>query len=170
MSKLKLTVIAATLLLLGSCTTQKRCFNKFPPPPPSTNVEVKEVVKYKDTTIYVYLPADTVQKTDTIIIGVDGQVNYPLQRLDVEYAYATFQIKNSKLDFKLFQKESAIAQTIENAIKESSKTEVTVIKEPYPVPQKISWWQQTKMNLGIVFIVIVIIFIGYQILKLKKFI
>lgn len=165
------TKIVILLLLVGvaaSCTTQKKCFKKFPPPSPSTNVEVKEVVKYKDTTIYVYLPADTVQKTDTIIIGVDGQVNYPLQRLDVNYAYATFQIKNSKLDFKLFQKESAIAQTIENAIKESSKTEVTVIKEPYPVLTPITWWQQTKMNLGIAFIGLIILLVGYQILKLKK--
>lgn len=165
MSKLKLTVIAATLLLLGSCTTQKRCFNKFPPPPPSTNVEVKEVVKYKDTTIYVYLPADTVQKTDTIIIGVDGQINYPLQRLDVEYAYSTFQIKNSKLDFKLFQKESAIAQTIENAIKESSKTEVTVIKEPYPVPQKISWWNQTMIKMGYLCFALILAFIAYVLIR-----
>jgi len=155
---------------LSSCTTQKKCFNKFPPPPPSTNVEIKEIVSYRDTTIYVYLPADTVQKTDTIIIGVDGLVNYGLQRLDVEYAYSTFQIKNSKLDFKLYQKESAIAQTIEKAIKESSKVETVTIREPYPVPIKITWWQQTKMNLGIVFIVLIIAFIGYQLLKLKRII
>ena len=167
MLKLKLIVIATTILLLSSCTTQKKCFNKFPPPPPSTNVEIKEIVSYRDTTIYVYLPADTVQKTDTIIIGVDGLVNYGFQRLDVEYAYSTFQIKNSKLDFKLYQKESAIAQTIEKAIKESSKTELVTIKEPYPVPVKISWWNQTMIKMGYLCLALILGVVAYILVKMK---
>lgn len=168
MLKLNLIVIVMTLLLLSSCTTQKKCFRKFPPPPPSKEIEIREVVKYKDTTIFVYLPADTVQLTDTIIIGDNGLINYPLQRLDVMYAFSTVQIINSKLDHKLFQKESAIAQTIEDAIKEASKTEVVTIREPYPVPTPISWWNQTMIKLGYLLIIIVIVLGGIFLIK-KKF-
>jgi len=153
------------ILLLSSCVTQNKCLKKYPTPLPNTNIEVKEVIKYRDTTIYIQLPADTVKITDTIIISTNGLVNYPLQRLDVDYAYSTFQIKNSKLEHNLFQKESTIYQAIKKAIKESSKTETVTIKEPYPVPVELSWWQQTLIKLG--YLCIAIIFAGIGLILFK---
>jgi hypothetical protein len=48
---------------------------------PSTTVitETVEVVVYRDTTVYVYIPADTIYHTDTILVKDDG-INYPLMR------------------------------------------------------------------------------------------
>jgi hypothetical protein len=56
----------------------------------------------------------------------------------------------------LYQKEQYITQTIENAIKEATTTEVTVIKEPYPVPIELSWWQQTLIRLGYVLLILIV--------------
>lgn len=153
------------ILLLSSCVTQNKCLKKYPQPLPDTNVEVKEVIKYRDTTIYVSLPADTVKITDTIIIGANGLINYPLHRLDVDYAYSTVQIKNSKLEHKLYQKESIIKQVIDNAVKESSRIEIITIKEPYPIG--LSWWQQTLIKGGYVLIVLIIIVGVYFLLRIR---
>lgn len=152
-SKVQVTIFLL-ILLLSSCVTQNRCLKKYPPPLPDTNVEIREIIKYRDTTIYVFLPADTIRTTDTIMIGTNGLINYPLHRLDVDYAYSTVQIKNSKLEHKLYQKESVIKQVINNAVKELSKTEVVIIKEPYPVPVELSWWQQTLIKGGYVFLLL----------------
>jgi hypothetical protein len=164
----RIVLIGIFFLLFISCVTQKKCLEKYPNPPPSLEKVVETITVYKDTTIYVYLPADTVYKTDTVFVDKDGKITYPLNRLDVEYAWSTIEIKNSRVFHYLYQKETEIAKTIEKAIKETSKDSVTVIREPYPVLTPITWWQQTKMNLGVVFIGLVILLIGYQILKLKK--
>lgn len=156
-------IIIISLFFL-SCSLEKKCLKKYPLPPPSVVVETIEKIVYKDTTIYIYIPPDTVYHTDTILIK-NGKVNYPFQRLDVDYAYSTFQIQNNKLDFRLFQKDVAIAQTIEKALKESSRIEKEVIKEPYPVAAKITWWQQTMISLGYVLFIFIVSFIILFILR-----
>lgn len=164
----RIVLIISFILFFTSCITQNKCLEKYPNPPPSVEKVVETITVYKDTTVYVYLLADTVYKTDTVLVNKEGKVNYPLNRLDVEYAWSTIEIKNSKIFHYIYQKESEISKTIENAIKETNKDSVTIIKESYPVLIPITWWQQTKMNLGIAFIGLIILLVGYQILKLKK--
>jgi len=162
------TILLIPVVLFFSCTTQKKCFDKFPPPPPSIERVTEKVVEYRDTTIYVYIHADTIRKTDTIIIDKEGRVNYPLHRIDLQYAFSTFQVVNNKLDHRLYQKETAIAQTIENAIKEATTTEITVIREPYPVPMPVSWWNQTMIRMGYVLLLLLALTAGYIALKIIK--
>lgn len=155
------------LITLSSCITQRKCFNKFPPPPPSIEKVVETVTVFKDTTVYVSIPADTIYQTDTVFINKDGLVNYPLARIDVEYAWSTIQIKNNRVFHYLYQKETEIAKTIQDAIKESTTSEVTVIREPYEVPMPVSWWNQTMIKGGYVLLGIIILLFGF--LFLKKF-
>lgn len=156
------------VILFSSCVTQKKCLEKYPNPPPSIEKVVETVTVFKDTIIYVYLAADTVYMTDTVIVDKEGRVNYPLARLDTEYAWSTLEIKNSMVFHYLYQKESKIAQTIENAIKESTTSEVTVIKEPYPVPTPISWWNQTLIKGGYAFLLLCLAGIIWFLIKFKK--
>jgi hypothetical protein len=151
-------------LLFTACSLERRCLKRYPLPSTTVITETVEVVVYRDTTVYVYIPADTIYHTDTILVKDDG-INYPLQRLDVDYAYSIFQIRNNKLDFRLFQKDAVIAQTINKAIKESSTIEKEVVKEPYPVPAKITWWQQTMIYLGYVLFSLIVLFLGWFVIK-----
>jgi hypothetical protein len=58
-------ILGFLLLLIASCATQKRCFEKFPP-----QVITKDSIILKDTTIYVkqriFIPGDSVLISDTI--------------------------------------------------------------------------------------------------------
>ena len=60
--------ILIILILFSSCTTQKRCTEKFPPPTPSTDSIYVETIEK----IPVYLPGDTV-KFETIIKDCSDQ-------------------------------------------------------------------------------------------------
>ena len=62
-------LIAATLLILSSCATQKRCSNKFPPAESSRIDSVyiyRDVVRWKDTIIYKELPPVVIERYASI--------------------------------------------------------------------------------------------------------
>ena len=40
-----------------------------------------------------------------------------------------------------------------------------VVKEPYPVPAKITWWQQTMIYLGYVLFSLIVLFLGWFVIK-----
>jgi hypothetical protein len=147
--------------------TKNQWQRKYPMPEPTINTVVKETVVYRDTTIYVQIPADTVFKTDTVSVDLKtGLINYPLQRLDVEYAYSTVSIINSRLQHHLFQKDTRIEQTIKDALKDAQTVTEVKIKEPYPVYFEPSWWQQTLMKMGYAFMILVL---GGGVLLIWKF-
>src|SRR5574343_491870 len=124
----------------------------IPMPPATTVTDTKMIERVRDTTIFVLVPADTVYQVDSVQIGANGLVNFPVQRLDVDFAFSLVSIENSKLKHILQQKEKVIAETIAAAIKENVTIEKEVIREPYPVAYPLTWWQQLKMKLGILFI------------------
>lgn len=155
------------LILFSGCMTKRQWQRRYPVPEPDTIVQVREKTIYRDTTIYVQIPADTIYKTDTVTVDLEtGLVSYPFQRLDVEYAYSTVSIINSRLQHNLFQKDTKIAQTIKNALKEAERVTEVTIKEPYPVYFDPSWWQQTLMKMGYAFLILVI---GGALLLVWKF-
>lgn len=140
------------IITLSGCATRKACMKKFPMPPATTVTETKIIERVRDTTIFVKIPADTVFQVDSVLIGSDGLINYPVQRLDVDFAFSLVSIENSKLKHILQQKDKVIAETIAAAIKESATIEKEIIREPHPVAYPLTWWQQLKMKLGILFI------------------
>ncbi len=128
---------------------QRYCDKRFPP---QTITETETIIEYRDSIVTVTVPADTVSMVETEIITVEketGLVNMPMRRLDSQFAYATAEIIDSRLQFYLYQKEQKIEQTIKNAIKEAT---TTVIKEiPYQV-HYITWWDGFWIRLGKVFV------------------
>jgi hypothetical protein len=163
----KLILFGLVLVLFSGCMTKNQWQRKYPMPEPTVNTVIKETVVYRDTIIYVQIPADTVFKTDTVSVDLKtGLINYPLQRLDVEYAYSTVSIINSRLQHHLFQKEAKIEQTIKDALKDAQTVTEIIIKEPYPVYFEPSWWQQTLMKMGYAFMILVL---GGGVLLIWKF-
>ena len=150
-------IILIAVLTLSGCTTQRRCFEKFPPPPPSTQVVTETMIITRDTTIFIRVPADTVTQTDTVRIGSDGLINFPRQRLDVKHAWSVVWIENSRLQHALFQKEAELAATIKDAISKAETVKETIIEKPYPVPLELSWFKQTLIRLGWAFIALIML-------------
>jgi hypothetical protein len=152
--------ILLAFLFIG-CVTQKRCNKKFPP---ETKTEIKIVEKeiIRDTTIYVYLQADTVFQKDTITVyETPSGYQTVLSRIDLNYSYSTAQVINGRLDHKLFQKETLIEQTIKNAIKENSTHTVEKIETVREVVYASKWHKFTS-RFTLVAFAIIIIFIVWK--------
>ncbi len=132
------------LLALGGCSVmQKYCDKHFPP---QTITETITTVEYQDTVVYVYVEPDTVFVQDTVYVEKEtGLVQMPIRRLDTQFAYATAEIIDSRLQFYLYQKEQKIEQYIEDAIK--TVTTTVTEKIPYKV-NYLTWWQRTRMYIG----------------------
>lgn len=153
----------SALLILSGCATQRRCAEKWPP---QTNYITETKIIHRDTTIYITIPADTVYRTDTVKVGADGLINYPVQRLDVRFAWSKVWIENSRLHHELKQKESVIAETIKGAVKEVEVvTEVTKLVE---VERRLTWWQMTLIRGGYAFIATLVIGLFWLLIKIKK--
>jgi len=145
------------LIVIGlffSCNPAKRArrviYETLPPPTSDTVRERIIETKWRDTTIYLMVPADTIKIRDTIYIDAEGYINYPYKRIDVEFAYATLEIKRGVTFFELYQKEQLIEQRIENAVRErlEKNTMVVVEKIPYAVPVKLSGWDIFMLKFG----------------------
>lgn len=165
----RLILFSIIIILLSGCMTKKNWQRKYPLPQPSIETVIKEKVIYKDTIIPFYIKADTIIRTDTLIIDKQGKINLPMQRLDVEYAYSIVWVVNNNLKHELYQKDSIINQLIKDASKETVVTKEVTRYEPYPVYFEPTWWEKTKMNLGVVFLVLIIGTVGYGVYKLKPF-
>ena len=158
-------IVIFLALLLGGCATQRRCNRKFPPQTHTDTVTLTQVV-FRDTIVYVTVKPDTVFLSDTVLIH-EGVAHFDPQRLDTEFAWSVVWINNSRINHTLYQKESIIEQTIQNAIKESSTTtEVTVVKTVEV--NVLTWWQSLWIGLGkLLFAAIVIsvlFFVGRMLL------
>ena len=166
-----LLILLVSIVLLSSCVTQRKCMDKFPPPPNDTITNTKIVETIRDTTIIVEIPADTVYKMEPIKIGPDGIVNHPKIRLDTKHAWAEAWVENNVLKMKLYQKESEIEATIQGAIREYVENNTTTIVEYVYVPVEFTWWETLYLTIGkITFIVLSTLTgasIGFFLLKLK---
>ena len=84
-------------LAATSCATQKRCLEKWPPQidPIDTVVvtHVKDTTIYRDTTITIRIPADTVRDTVKIEAKPKSEYSADTARSETEYAKATAWIQ-----------------------------------------------------------------------------
>ena len=117
---MRILILLTAVILLSGCATQRRCARKFPP---QVKTEIKTEVEtvYRDTTIYVYVPADTITLTDTIQVYVTPEgYQTRLSELHTDLAFSTAQVVDGSLRHDLMQKETEIERVIKNAVKEQS--------------------------------------------------
>lgn len=120
---LKTALFAFALVgMFYSCATQRRCIEKYPPE--ITIVEHDSVI-WRDTVIYVQLPADTLRDTAVIIINEPSQPEQlkvePLQ-LKTRFATADAWITGDELNLRLVQDAKMLAFVIDSAVVERMKT------------------------------------------------
>jgi hypothetical protein len=62
------------LLIMGSCATQKRCFELFPPEI-RTDTITKTKIEYRDSIVEIYIPGDTIN--GEITVDYEGGLFFP---------------------------------------------------------------------------------------------
>lgn len=165
-----LSILIVALILTG-CTTQKRCFRKFPPALETQIITETEVVT-RDTTIVITIPAEQVVKIDTVIIDAAGLVHSKLSYLETSLAWSTAQIRNSRLHHELHQIDTLIEVRLEDAIREIDRLHKELSKQvtTVEVERRLSWWQRVTMVFGYLFIGAIILFAGLLVLRIFKYI
>jgi len=122
--------------------------------------ETKTIIH--DTTIYVYLPGDTIKDTVPVFVDKNGVINSKPSNLKTSFASSWAQVVDGVLCHNLIQNDTAIAHTIKDAIRETiSNTDTrqskTIIKEVNRLTtwQKIQLWAFRIMLSVLVLIIIV---------------
>ena len=145
----KLLPLILTIVLASSCVTQKRCFEKFPPEVKTDTVfyeVVRDSIVYRDTTIILTLPGQTV--IDSIFIK-PGVIETSPVILETELARAEAFYRTPKVYLKLVQKDTLIKIRLDSALKDAYhwKTQYyeilsqTIQKEKYiPEVYRVALW------------------------------
>lgn len=113
---LKLLLLMVLLsFIASSCITRKACDRRYSPISyDSVSVVTHTVTTYRDTTIYIHLPGDTVYKS----IGLNEGVS----ELQTSFAKSYAWVKDGKLEHKLEQKDSIMQNKIDDGIKITEKS------------------------------------------------
>ena len=143
---MKYRIFILIVVLLSGCVTSRKCFEKFPPPPADT-IHTSSI-EWRDTTIFKYLPGDTI--VDSVIIEelIEVPVDIPYTSLYAEtgFSEATASIENNKLRLELIQRDSLLAIYLDSAIRINSDTIKINIPYVKEVPVKTKW--QTFLATG----------------------
>lgn len=107
---------------------------------------------YRDTTIFVRLPGETVY--DSIKVPYALNFSTPVNILETKYALSKAWIENSLLRHTLVQKQSEIPATIAGAIQNTVSTKERIIKVPYPVVKEVRmplrWFEKLFIWSGVI--------------------
>lgn len=154
------------VLMFTSCNPCQRLSRKCPPNV-KDSIIYKEKMVYRDTTIYVPLPRDTVfiGPPELVISVVNG--NITMHKVCKTYGIITAcaWIENSQPYVYAHLNDTSYKVTIDSAIRSSEywyerwRTEKTIVEVKYiPSFYKFTMW---------FFIAVVVVVVGYVVIKLK---
>ena len=153
---MKYLLLILTVVMFSSCLTQKRCAERFPPQIVTKTETITEIV-YRDTTIYVPIPGETVYDSIPVPIPCPDLPEFDLSKYvmskETQFAKAeawlTFSLEAGlQMHLLLEQKEQEIEHTIENAIRENSTHTTTTVDVIHEVPY-VTWWHKTASRFTI---------------------
>jgi hypothetical protein len=129
-------IIAAAVFLSG-CVTQKRCLLKFPPDT-ITKIETHTVTEWRDTTIFVHLPGDSVFVN--VPIPVVEPLKIPPLTARLPLARSTAWVDNGLLNLGLWIDSTTLKFKLDSAmatVTDTVKIHTTdIIQVPAPVPRR----------------------------------
>jgi len=150
---MKKLIFLLAMVLLSGCITEKRCSRKFPPVTIiKDSISVKETTIFRDTTVFVLLPKDTIKYSDTVYIK-NNVCFMPAKYLKNGIISAQAEVQNSRLNLSAWINDSGIFYTLNDVVRESQRWEFMyhsqqVVKEV----NRLSRWQKVQIWLGRVFI------------------
>lgn len=124
-------IIIILALISTSCVTQRRCYDKFPP---DTVKIVRDTTIYKDTTIYIHLPGDTVRDSIPVPVSIPPDINRKPAEAHTSLAHARAWIENRQLKLELTQKDSLFQVQLDSAIRANKHQETItrIVEKPLP--------------------------------------
>lgn len=159
MKKLSFILIILAILFLASCRSSKT----------SVQTITKEVIRveYRDTTIFVKIPGDTVFHNTPVPVAIN--ITTPIDRLDTRFATSLAWIENSLLRHTLIQKETDVPATITGAIQRSTAITEKEIRVPYPVDRPtrmpLRWIEKALLISGLIAWGLIL---AYTIIRIRK--
>lgn len=120
---------------------------------------------------------DSIYFVDTIVDVVlkpfykEREVVDTISYIESNYSTSEAKYSNGKLYHNIQDKDTTIKVVVRN---QRSKTTIRV-PEPYPVEKivkvekKLNWWQRFKMNTGGVVLLVLVVLLGYKLIKSKMF-
>ena len=169
--KTKILFLALISLFAASCVTQRRCYTKFPPARDTIKiVTIRDSIIYRDTTIYIELPGETV--IDSIFIPCPEVPGYVPKKVyaETELARASAWWSFPVIKLELIQKDTTIARRLENALKDayhwqSEYQKITVTPQPVKYIPKI---YKQALSICIFIFACAFSFIGWKLYKFIK--
>ena len=153
-----------------SCITEQKCDRRYPP-----KIIVKDSIVYnyntlyKDTTITLYLPGDTVYQDSIVYVIKDkltGLINSDSVIVSTEFATAIAWVEGSILKQVLIQHDIIVNQRIDSAVRVTTerieKYHSEVILEPVYL---VHWYDKIARWLAII---VILVALGWGIIKRTK--
>jgi len=162
---MKKLIFLLAIVMMG-CATQKRCFIKFPPEV-KTDTIIEEVITYRDTTIEVFLPGDTIYTEAALVSSgqEDGSVLIPdpfysdTVRAFGTYSEASAWVESRKIALELIEHDTTIKVKLDSVIKIKDHFEhlytVEVHKEPPVI--KVPWYYRWSLPVALVLILMIVL-------------
>lgn len=148
-----------SIFIIPACTTRKACSRKFPPVLKDSVKEVyKTVTVYRDTTIFVHLPGDT------LYLETSAQ-SQKVSKLTSGLAISEAWISNGVLKHKLVQSDTILPFTLTNALSSTISHHVKERITAQEVKKETPWWQELKFNIDKLLLIIILCYIVIRLFK-----
>lgn len=129
-------LIILSLVILAGCSPQRRLarlHERFPPDT-ITKIEYRDTIIYRDTTLFRYLPGDTVVIIDSFAVEVD--LPYMELTRASTLAEAKAWVQGRAMGLELIQKDSMFQFLLDSALVNNIDS-IFILKEvPFPVEIK----------------------------------
>lgn len=113
-------LILILIVTASSCVTAKKCSIKHPVKPELIIKDsIREVVTYRDTTIYIHLQGEKVTVHDTIFIK-DGVIVFKPVNAESKFATARAWMFNNNIFLTITDKDTTLEIKLLNALKNAS--------------------------------------------------
>ena len=127
-SKFNKIISFLAFLLMIQIFTSCLCFRKTPPAPPAILLIQKDstytTIVYKDTTIQIRLPPDTIYSIDTIFIKPDNVLYIAPKSIKNGIISASAFILNNKLYLSAYLNDSTFYFPLKNAIRSTTTNNI----------------------------------------------
>jgi len=121
------------LLILSSCITQRKCYEKFPP---DTVTVTHDTTIFRDTIVYRTIKGDTVYKEVKLPYSVPIERTYQPITLKTSLAISKAWVAGNRLKMLLVQKDSILQFKLDSVKRASQHTEIITKIVEKPLPQK----------------------------------
>jgi hypothetical protein len=157
------------IVTLSGCVTQKRCNRKFPPKTETIYIETvveKIITKYRDTTIYVELPAKEIINTVYVPTPIDFKSDTVFAYGD--YSSAKAWVARQKLQIKL-NEGGKLKVDLNNAIRETTYWKEKYLTDKQTVTVEVNRLKNWQIVLMVIGLVAILLGIFKLVLTFKKF-